>query len=61
MSIASITSGVTSAITMGGSVIDAIAGTDGAWGAVSDIIGLQIGLTVIGWSIGKLKSLTMGF
>lgn len=59
--IATITSGVTAAITMGGDVITAIFGDAGSWGAVADVIGLQIGLGVIGWAIVKIKSLVWGF
>lgn len=62
-----ITSGVTSAVTMGATVLDAIFGTAsgtgsaGSWGAVADVIGLQIGMGVIGWTIVKAKSLVWGF
>lgn len=61
-----IQTGVTSAITMGGSVFSAIfdtagEGAAGAWSAVQDVIGLQIGMAVIGWTIVKAKSLIYGF
>lgn len=62
-----IQSGVTSAVTMGGVVLGAIFGTAGgegtvgSWGAVQDVIGLQIGMGVVGWVIAKSKSLIWGF
>ena len=56
-----ITQGVTNAVTMGGTVITAILGSDGSWNAVQDVIGLQIGMAVIGWAIVKVKSLVYGF
>lgn len=62
-----ITQGVTSAVTMGGTVFSAIfgtagsEGTAGSWSAVQDVIGLQIGMGFIGWAVIRLKSLVWGF
>lgn len=62
-----IQSGVTSAVTMGGTVLAAIfgtasgEGTSGSWSTVQDVIGLQIGMGVVGWVIAKSKSLIWGF
>lgn len=61
--IQSITTGVTSAIAMGGQVVSAIFGTGdtATWSAVQPVIGLQIGMGVIGFVIAKIKSVTYGF
>lgn len=56
-----ITTGVTSAIAMGGNVVTAIFGESGSWAAVAPVIGLQIGMGVIGFAISKVKSITYGF
>lgn len=59
--IAAITTGVQSAIGYLGDVVDAIFGTSGELGAVLPAIGLAIGVSLIGWGIGKVKSLIKGY
>lgn len=59
--IAAVTSGVTAAIGYLGDVVDAIFGTSGELAAVLPAIGLAIGVSLIGWGIGKVKSLIKGY
>lgn len=59
--LAAITTGVTTAITYLGDVVTAIFGTSGALADVLPAIGLAIGVTLIGWGIGKVKSLIVGY
>lgn len=59
--IAAVTSGVAAAIGYLGDVVDAIFGTSGELAAVLPAIGLAIGVSLIGWGIGKVKSLIKGY
>lgn len=53
--------GVTKVIALGGEVVTAILGTDGAFAALLPVIGLSIGMGIVGWGIRTVKSLTWGF
>lgn len=59
--IAAITTGVTTAIGFVGDVVDAIFGTSGELAAVLPAVGLAIGVSLVGWGIGKVKSLIKGY
>lgn len=59
--IEAITTGVTTAITIGGSVVTAILGEAGALKDLLPVIGLAIGFGGVGWGIRTIKSLTWGF
>lgn len=59
--IAAVTAGVTAAIGYLGDVVDAIFGASGELAAVLPAIGLAIGVSLIGWGIGKVKSLIKGY
>ena len=56
-----VTSGVAAAIGYLGDVVDAIFVTSGELAAVLPAIGLAIGVSLIGWGIGKVKSLIKGY
>lgn len=59
--LAAVTSGVTQIITYVGEVIDAIAGTSGAWSSVLPLVGLAVGMFVISFGIGTVKKLIKGY
>ena len=66
--LAAITSGVSTAITIGGDVISAIFGTAsesggvaGAWAAILPAVGLAVGFFVLRGGIGIVKSLIKGY
>lgn len=53
--------GVTSAITYLGNVVSALFTENGALSPILPAIGLAVGVTLIGWGIGKVKSLIVGY
>lgn len=59
--LAQVTAGVTQIITYVGQVIDAIAGSTGAWTEVLPLIGLAVGMFVISFGIGVVKKLIKGY
>lgn len=59
--IASITTGVSTAIGFVGDVVTAIFGESGELAAVLPAVGLAIGVSLVGWGIGKVKSLIKGY
>lgn len=59
--IAAITTGVTTAITFVGNVIDAIFGSEGAWSDILPAVGLAVGVFVLITAVGILKSLIKGY
>lgn len=59
--LSAVATGVTSAITYIGEVIEAIAGTNGAFAAVLPLVGLAIGMFVVSFGIGVVKSLIKGY
>lgn len=56
-----IVTGVTTVVTAGGTVLDAIVKTDGAMSGLLPVIGMAIGMGVVGWAVSTIKSLTWGF
>ncbi len=59
--LASIGTGVTSAISYVGEVLSAIVTTEtGELNAVLPVIGVAIGIAVVGWGIRTIKSLVWG-
>lgn len=56
-----VATGVTSAITYIGNVISAITTTSGAFAPVLPLIGLAIGMFVVSFGIGVVKSLIKGY
>lgn len=56
-----ITSGVGTAITVGGQVIGAIFSSGGAWAAILPAVGLAVGFFVLRTGIGIVKSLIKGY
>lgn len=56
-----ITTGVTTAIGVCGSVVTAILGEAGQLKDLLPVIGLAIGFGGVGWGIRTMKSLTWGF
>ena len=59
--LAAVTTGVTTAIQYIGDVISAITGTNGAFADVLPLIGLAIGMFVVTFGIGVVKSLIKGY
>lgn len=59
--LAAVATGVTSAITYIGEVISAIADANGAFGAVLPLVGLAVGMFVVSFGIGIVKSLIKGY
>ena len=59
--IEAITTGVATAITIGGNVVTALLGTSGAMKELLPVVGLAIGFGGVGWGIRTIKSLTWGF
>lgn len=56
-----ITTGVTTALSIGGSVVTSILGESGQLKDLLPVIGLAIGFGGVGWGINTIKSLTWGF
>lgn len=56
-----VTTGVTTAITYIGDVISAITSSEGAFADVLPLIGLAIGMFVVTFGIGVVKSLIKGY
>lgn len=56
-----ITTGVTNAISMTGSVISAIVEENGAWSAILPVVGLSIGLFIVSIAISTVKKLIKGY
>lgn len=56
-----VTTGVTTAITYIGDVISAITSSGGAFADVLPLIGLAIGMFVVTFGIGVVKSLIKGY
>ena len=53
--------GVTNAITYIGNVVSAIFSENGTLAAILPAIGLSVGVFLVGWGIGQVKSLIKGY
>ena len=59
--IEAITAGVSTAVQAAGTVVTAILGETGALKDLLPVIGLAIGISLTGWGVNTIKSLTWGF